>query len=257
MNENYALEDAISNLANAMRMYVEAQIRFSGLFKVDPEEAINNVDRAFEMKLERLHTLYDASKRVFPYLDNGDTSLLISIRNAIHHRDHPLFRSLNRRLHLEDGVQRWLGASFLLAKHPTTHGVRVLMSHFIRLDDIDARLNPVSASPHLDQLIKGNRAQRRLELINTQLSLPKIRERAVKDRYPNDQVYLDLMPVYVSAVCKIFKAMQACGVEFKGFDAKTYATPFTAELAVDLSQMEFERLWLRGYGALDFVPVPV
>jgi hypothetical protein len=257
LTEKFAVENAISNLANAMRIYGEAQMRFSGLFRVDPEEAIDNVDRAFEMKLERLHTLYDVSKHAFPYFDNGDTSLLISIRNAIHHRDHPLFQSLNRRLHLEDGVKRWLGASFLLAKHPTTHGGKILMSHFVRLDDIDARIDPLTGSPYLDQSVTGNRAKRRLEVVNAQLGLPRIRDRAVQDRYPSDQVYLDLMPVYVSAVCKIFKAMKAAGVEFKGFDAKAYATPFTTELAVDLSEMEFKRLWLRGYGVLDLVPFPV
>jgi hypothetical protein len=150
----YAIEDAISSLANAMRMYGETQMRFPKLFKVDPEEAIDNVDRAFEAKLERFHTLYDASKNIFPYFDCGDASLLIAIRNAIHHRDHPLFQSLNRRLHLQDGVQRWLGASFLLSKHATTHGGQILMSHFVRLDDIDARLDPDFGSPHVDHWSK-------------------------------------------------------------------------------------------------------
>lgn len=257
LNEIGIVEGAISNLANTMRMYVEANLRYGELFKVDPEEAIDNVDRAFEMKLEGFHTLYDVSKKIFPYFDHGDTTLLITVRNAIHHRNHPLFRSLNRRLHLEDGIERWLGASFLLASHPTSHGGKILMSHCVMLDDLDARIDPLLASPHLDKSIKGNRAMRRLEVVNSQLSLSTVRERASRDRYPNDQVYLDLMPIFVSAVCKVFKAMKAAGIGFKGYDAKTYATPFTEELAVDLSKLEFNRLWLRGYGPLDLSPVPV
>jgi hypothetical protein len=257
LTEKKIIEGAISNLANTMRLYVEANLRFGELLKVDPEEAIDNVDRAFEMKLEAFHTLYDVSKKIFPYFDHGDTTLLITIRNAIHHRNHPLFRSLNRRLHLEGGVERWLGASFLLSSHPTRHGGNLSMSHYVRLDDLDARIDASVASPHLDKLTKGDNAIRRLEIINDHLGLAKIRARATQDRYPNDQVYLNLMPIFVSSVCKVFQAMKAAGIGFNGFDAETYATPFTTELEVELSELEFERLWFRGYGCLDLIPVPL
>lgn len=240
-----------------MRICGEANWRFSEIFKVDPEEAIDNVDRAFEMKLEAFHTLYDVSKDVFPYFEHADTALLIAVRNAIHHRNHPLFRTLNYRLHIQDGVERWLGASFLLANHPTRHGGEIRMSHYVRLDDLDARLDPSVASPHLDSFINGSKVEKRSELINKQLSLQIIRTRASQERYPGDQVYLDLMPIFVSAVCKIFKAMEKAGIGFKGFDASTFATPFTSELAVDLNHLNFKRLWLRGYGPLDLIPIPV
>ncbi|MBY5831088.1 hypothetical protein ELH48_08210 [Rhizobium ruizarguesonis] len=240
-----------------MRICVEAHWRFSEIFKVDREEAIDNVDRAFEMKLEAFHTLYDVSKDMFPYFDHADAALLIAVRNAIHHRNHPLFRTLNHRLHIEDGVDRWLGASFLLANHATRHGGEIRMSHYVRLDDLDARLDPSAASPHLDGFIKGGKAEKRFDLINKPLSLQIIRTRASQERYPVDQVYLDLMPIFVSAVCKVFKAMEKAGIGFKGFDALTYATPFTSELEVDLNHLDFKRLWLRGYGPLDLIPIQV
>jgi hypothetical protein len=63
------------------------------------------------------------------------------------------------------------------------------------------------------------------------------------------------MPIYVAATCRVFKALQEAGVEFTGFDAGAYLAPFTTELAVDLSQLEFRRLWLRGFGPLDLVPI--
>lgn len=239
-----------------MRMYGEAQMEFAELFNVDPEEAIDNVDRAFEAKLERFHSLYDASKSIFPYFESGETSLLIAIRNAVHHRDHPLFHSLNRRLHLQDEGKRWLGASFLIGRHPTTHGEQIPMSHLVRLDDIDARLDPDFGSTHVDRLVKGDKARQRFKVINDHLNLGSIRAQALKNRYPRDQVYLDLMPVYVAATCKVFKALKKAGIEFIGFDAKTYFTPFTTELAVDLSHVDFSRLRLRGLGPLDLVPVP-
>lgn len=257
MNKNL-IEEAISKLANAMRIYSEAHLKYAHLFKIDPEEAINNIDRLFEMKLEAFHTLYDVSKDVFKYFDYGDTALLILVRNAIHHRDHPLFYSLNWHLHLESGGKNWLGASFLLASHPTVHGGRLPMSHYVRLDDLDARIDPSLASPYIAKRSnKPEKAIEQFEVINSQLNLAKIRKRASEDRYPNDQIYLNLMPIFVSAICKVFKAMKAAEIGFKGLDAATYLRPFTTEISVDCSRLDFERLWFRGYGDLDLIPIPI
>lgn len=79
MTANVAIEAAISTLANSMRLYGEAQMRFVDLLGVDREEAINNVDRTFEAKLEAFHTLFDVSKAIFPYFDHGDTAILIAV----------------------------------------------------------------------------------------------------------------------------------------------------------------------------------
>ncbi|AJR23045.1 hypothetical protein TZ53_03970 [Sphingobium sp. YBL2] len=62
--------------------------------------------------------------------------------------------------------------------------------------------------------------------------------------------------LFVSATCKVFKAMEGAGIAFKGFDARTYRTPFTSELAIDLDRHEFSQLILRGWGQLDLIPVP-
>lgn len=258
LDSSIIVENAISALANTMRICGEAHMRFGDLFKIDPEEAIDNIDRSFEMMLESFHTLYDVSKYLFPYFEHGDTALVIAVRNAIHHRDHPLFRSLRRRLHLDrGGVERWLGASFLLASHPTRHGALIRMSHHVRLDDLDARLDPSRASPYLDTFVNVTKAADRFVLIESQLGLPAIREFRSRHRYPDDQTYLDLGPIFVSAICRVFKAMIAAGINFRDFDASTYVGPFTTEIEVDLSSQDFKQLRLRGWGPLDLIPIPI
>lgn len=236
------VERAIGVLANTMRLYVEAHIRFRELFDVDREEAINNLDRAFEAKLNAFHSLYDVSKRLFSYFDHGDTALLIAVRNALHHHENPLFHSFLSRLYLEDGLTRWQGASFLLASYPTRHGAPVMMSHPIRLDDLYARLDPTRASPHLDTHVKGSRAMERLLLIEHDLALDDVRQKGAVEHYPESQVYVDLMPVITSAVCRVFKALKAAGVTFKGDDAQTYEKPFTSEIDIDLQSPTFNTL---------------
>jgi hypothetical protein len=235
---NSAVESAISTLANTMRLYVESHMRFAGLFQVDREEAVNNLDRAFEAKLEAFHTLYDVSKRLFRYFDYADTTLLIAVRNAIHHRDHPLFRSLYSRLFLDDPLP-WVGASLLLVSYPTLHGAPIRMNHYVRLDDLDARLNPKIRSQHLEAVMSSYKAERRFAMIEHQLSLDVIRLKGSSQRFPDDQIYLDMMPIFTSAVCRVFKAMNSAGVVFKGFDAKTYMEPFISEIEVDLGHPIF------------------
>jgi hypothetical protein len=58
------------------------------------------------------------------------------------------------------------------------------------------------------------------------------------------------MPIFVSAVCKVFKVLKAAGIAFKGFDAATYVIPFTSELVVDLRTPVFRQLRVGGLGSL-------
>lgn len=237
-----AIERAVAVLANTMRLYGEAHMRFPGLFDVDREEAIDNLDRAFEAKLNAFHSLYEVSGKLFPYLDFGDTALLIGVRNALHHNDHPLFHSFLSRLYLEDGFDSWSEATFLLAKHPTRHGASIPMTHHVRLDDIDARLDPARASPFLAPRLKGAKAIARFEVIDRGLALPLIRRQGDLGRFPEDQVYLDLIPVFVSAICRVFTTLQSAGVTFRGFDAQAYLAPFTTEIEVDLHAPGFRSM---------------
>jgi len=44
---------------------------------IDLEEAIDNLDSAFEAKLEAFHSLYGVDKDDFDYFANADTAVLI------------------------------------------------------------------------------------------------------------------------------------------------------------------------------------
>ncbi len=85
-------------------------------------------------------------------------------------------------------------------------GAPIRMSHHVRLDDLDARLDPSRASPYLDSSLGGTKAADRFTLINTRLRLPMISKFRSEHRYPEDQTCVDLMPIFVSAVSKAFKA---------------------------------------------------
>lgn len=234
-------QQAIKKLANSMRIYVETHFDFQRLKNIDKEEAVDNLDRAFEAKLEAFHSLYDVSKTDIDYFAHGDTAALILLRNAIHHRDHLLFRSWNQDMALNDGYKQYLGAQFLLAGYDVLDSP-ARMRYFYKLEDFYLRVDEKLGSPYLEKRMGAANRRKLIGQLDTDLHFSDIKQRAKGDRYPDGQVYINVMPIFISAVCRVFKALKEKGVEFVGFDAKAYEEPFTNELEVDFSKVVYEPL---------------
>jgi len=211
------VQRAWEGLSNTMRVYVEARLGFEQLRRIDQEEAINNVDRAFEAKLEKFHALYDVTKELpgFDHFGHGDTSLIIVLRNAIHHRDHDLFVSWNALVGLNHGTAKLAGAAFLMAS--TTPGSDALTSRFyFRLQDFYDRLG----SPKVK-----NPAQLKT-MWDAELKYADIRSKGVAERYPTEQVYVDVMPAFITAIGRTSRWLEASGFQPGGSDGATYFKHF-------------------------------
>lgn len=229
---------AIDKLANSMRLYVEATIHFERLKNIDLEEAINNLDRAFEAKLEAFHSLYDVTREDFTYFDNADTATLILLRNAIHHRNHLLFRSWNHEMLLNDGLKKNLGAEFLLVSHNIVNAAHT-MKFFYKIDDLFARVDSSIKSPYLENKLSLSNRNKFLFQLKNELSFDSILSYAKDNRYPSSQVYINIIPIFISAVCKVFKSLKSKGIVFKGYDSRVYEEPFTNEIEVDLNTLNY------------------
>lgn len=234
-------EQAIKKLANSMRIYVETHIDFQRLKSIDIEEAVDNLDRAFESKLEAFHSLYDVTKGDFDYFSYADTASLILMRNAIHHRDHLLFQSWNHNMALDQGYKNHLGAEFLLAGYAVLDSP-ARMRYFYKLEDFYLRIDESLQSPYIESRMGSKNRKKLLNQLESELNFQVIKQKAETERYPIKQVYINVMPIFISAVCRVFTALKEKGVEFKGFDAKAYETPFTNELTVDFSKVIYEPL---------------
>lgn len=229
------LQHAIKKLSNSMRIYGETHLNFQKLVCIDKEEAIDNLDRAFESKLEAFHSLYDVSKAHLDYFAYADTASLILVRNAIHHRDHLLFRSWNQEMALDEGFRNYLGYGFLLVDYPTL-GAPSKMRYFYKIEDFYHRIDDVMASPYLEKIMGPVKRRKLLDQINSDLFFSEIKRCAESKGCPLKQVYVNLIPIFVSATCRVFRALKDAGVEFKGFDANAYKEPFTNELDVNFSK---------------------
>ncbi|WP_290012540.1 hypothetical protein [Proteus terrae] len=234
-------QQAIKKLANSMRIYVEAHINFQRLINIDKEEAIDNLDRAFEAKLEAFHSLYDVSKNDVDYFSHGDTATLILLRNAIHHRDHMLFKSWNHEMALDDGYKQYRGAKFLLVEYDVL-GRAPCMRYFYRLEDFYLRIDETLGSPYIEQRMGAMNRRKLMNQLNSELHFSDIMNRAKSESYPDSQIYINVMPIFISATCRVFKVLKKNGIEFVGFDAMAYEKPFTNELEVDFSKITYTSL---------------
>jgi hypothetical protein len=229
------LQQAVRKLANSMRIYGETHCDFQRLKYIDKEEAIDNLDRAFESKLEAFHSLYDVSKDQIDYFSNGDTASLILMRNAIHHRDHLLFKSWNHEMALDEKYKKYLGAEFLLVDYPVL-GAPSKMRYFYKLEDFYLRMDENLNSPYLEKKMGAAKRISLLGRMDSELSFLDIKKYAESERYPIGQVYINVLPIFISATCRIFSTLKKNGLTFSGFDAKVYEEPFTNELEVDFSK---------------------
>lgn len=229
------LQLAVRKLANSMRIYGEAHCDFQRLKYIDKEEAIDNLDRAFESKLEAFHSLYDVSKNQVDYFSSADTASLILMRNAIHHRDHLLFKSWNHEVALDEKYKNYLGAEFLLVDYPVL-GAPSKMRYFYKLEDFYLRLDDSLSSPYLEKKMGAAKRASLLDTMDSELSFLEIKKYAKSEKYPIGQIYINIIPIFISATCRVFSTLKKNGFTFSGFDAKVYEEPFTNELEVDFSK---------------------
>ncbi|RKI35453.1 hypothetical protein D7Y27_31725 [Corallococcus sp. AB004] len=230
--ETTPVQRAWEGLANTMRLYVESSLRFRELLAIDKEEAVKNIDMAMEAKLEKFHALYDLTKgdKPFDYFGHGDTSLLIVMRNAIHHHhDHSLFESWNARIGLNDGFKQLSGAEFLLGSTTPEYDV-ITRRNYYRLDDFYERLKHSSVK-------NPNRIR---AMWDAELKFAAIARAGVVGRYPANQVYVDVMPSFIGAVRRVRGWLAATGFTPAGADGNTYFRSFSEPAMVQ--ELGYKRL---------------
>ncbi|EME4725357.1 MULTISPECIES: hypothetical protein [Acinetobacter calcoaceticus/baumannii complex] len=241
-NERFIIEHAVGRLCNALRIFGEEHIRFPSLVEVDKEEAVNNYDRAFELILENFHTLYDVSKKYFNFFEFADSALLILLRNAIHHRDHNLFKSWNAQMVLNDGYQKFYGASFLLCSYKPIDDDAHVMKYYYKLEDILDRLDRTRNSPYRDNHLSQANSVKQLKLLNDQLGFSKIIEYGQKERYPLGQIYINMLPILNGALKRVFERLLQIGIKPIGYDDEIYLKHFTTEGFFDFDEVLFTNL---------------
>jgi hypothetical protein len=232
---------ALDKLSNSMRIYSEICVGFDRLKLIDREEAIDNLDRAFEAKLEAFHSLYDVSKSEFEYFNNAETALLILLRNAIHHRDHTLFHSWNYEMFHNNGLEKNHGAAFLMASHKVNDGAYT-SRYFYKLDDIFDRIDDSKKSPYLEKKMGTKNREKLLLQITKELNFSSIASQAKSERYPSCQVYINIVPIFIAAMSKVFCCFKDKGVDFSRFDSDVYVKHFTKVMDIDFKDIDFQQV---------------
>ncbi|MDO4232574.1 MAG: hypothetical protein Q4D19_10625 [Lautropia sp.] len=237
--DKISISRQVSCLSNYLRRHAEDFCSFGSLLCHDRHEAIDNFERSFESCLIAFHSVYDISKDDFKYFDHPDTTLIIAVRNALVHRRHGLFEGFLSRIWLRGGFSEFSGSSFLLVSHCSSgfcdnkHASRFVPRYYIKLDDIFLRFDPDSGSDCLDSSVGKAVVSDRFRILNDGLFLSFVRDFSRKNRYPDSHVFVDLFPVFVSAISRVFCWIKDYGVGLEGFDSSVYSDFFGKDFYLD------------------------
>jgi hypothetical protein len=67
---------------------------------------------------------------------------------------------------------------------------------------------------------------------------------ATSERYPSKQVYLNIVPIFISAMSKVFCCFKDKGVDFSRFDSDVYVEHFTKVIDIDFKDIDFKQIRL-------------
>lgn len=236
------VSSAADRLSNALRLYAEASINSKALFSVDKEEAIDNLDRAFDGILNGFHSMYDAmiaAKLELNWHAHGDTAACILVRNARHHNAEGLFDSWNSIMLKRGGLGRMAGAAFLLVGYQLVGEGGWVSEYYVPFDDFKKRLEMPASRIKDPAAIAA--------LFDRECGFAAIRDQASKERYPANQVYLNMIPIVMNAATRVYSTIRAAGVELSGFDSTTYADHFADNRLTTLTAPTFKSIRVTGY----------
>lgn len=193
---------------------------FASLYEVDRPDAVTGQDRALEAKLEKFHTLYDVTKELpgFDYFDHADTSLLIVLRNALHHRDHALFVSWEAFVLAHEETKKLPSNKYLFASI-TPESEQIVVRYYLPLDDFKQRLT----SPK----IRNSAAIG--AMWDQDLRFADMTAVANREGFDVASVYVDVMPAFISAMHRVRGWLAATDFVPSGSDGRIYYRSFGDE----------------------------
>lgn len=81
-----------------------------------------------------------------------------------------------------------------------------------------------------------------LQMWNAELSFSTITDKGKAERYPEQQIYVDVMPIFISAVARALGWMALSGIRSMGFDGETFARHFSGIEAPDMKAPDFSEV---------------
>lgn len=222
------LINKINELSTEMRIYNEQRFK-KYLIEVDKEEYITNLINSQKSMLEKYHALYDQLKpytNKFNYFDYGECILIVEIRNIVHHSLYPL-RNWLESMMLHDRFRKYNGAEFLLANYEGYDVIqRPLVEIYFNYEDIVIYNSQ-----------KANQSKNNLSKYAKDLSFNIIKEYADSERYPYKQIYINIMPIILNSLKKVYSFISS---EFNiipddlNYDGNVYFSMITSEDDLDI-----------------------
>ncbi|MEJ6393842.1 hypothetical protein V8J82_11280 [Gymnodinialimonas sp. 2305UL16-5] len=202
------INDAYDEFCRALRRLPEAIFGFSSLAKVDLDEAVGNLDSAVYQVLSCYHSLADASRGTYDWMDQPGARTLIGIRNARHHNLGSRIRgfvSMAFRGQISSTQSYWT-----VAYQPES---QTSLPHY--LPDI------VEFLEHKENRLSKKRASEILDYLQVRETVEHFKSRGIEP----SRLFFNLMPI-ISNGAKISIDAMGSDLEVLSFDGEVYLDHF-------------------------------
>ena len=210
---NYAYDE----YCHALRRLPEAIFNFSSLAKVDLDEAVGNLDHATYQVLSCYHSLADASRDTYDWMDLPGARTLIGIRNARHHNLGSRVRgfvSMAFRGQISSKQSYWM-----VAYQPE---IQSSLPHY--LPDI------IEFLEHKDNRLSKKRAAEILDYLQVCQAVDHFKSRGIEP----SNVFINLMPIISNGAKIAIDAMRS-DLEVLSFDGEVCLDHFPSIDYIDMA----------------------
>jgi hypothetical protein len=186
---------AFEDLAQALRVLLEARYRSNDLFSVDFAEAVGNIENGITGVLNSFHSLYDAMQKDgigsrVDWYGSAELCLVLALRNARHHNVCSKVRTIFR-YHLD-------------TVDPPTDRKRYLMIDFEPGEEDASTFDVPLSIGDLQQLLALPSNVSRLRsgtsnLINEYINMPAINAKAASLHLSPADCFFNVIPLIVNA----------------------------------------------------------
>ncbi len=202
-NKNY-ISIAFEELAQSLRILLEANFNAQKLIFVDKAEAIGNIETAVTNVLNSFASLYDAINKQLVdipinWYSSEPLSFILAIRNARHHNHANRIRILHT-YHNQESENPQTMTQYILVNFPAMEEGAHTFEVYLSWSDLNELIT------HLKS--ESKRMQKTGNMIWNYLNAERFSEYSKMYNVSEDKIFFNLVPLIVNAAIKIVPLIQ-------------------------------------------------
>ena len=229
--------DAFEEIAHSLRILVEAYIGSKDLMKIDPDEAVGNIEHALTASLNAFASLFDAIMKEqrgnsIDWYEIPELAIILILRNARHHNHAKKIRTVYS-YYMQEDKYCTNSINYLFVKAPTLQ-----MPYNFKIMEIYISWGDFS------RLLEMSRKESKIHdstkrLVQIYMNSENISAYAKQNEVTAESVFVDIVPLIINAGIKATSLIKDL-VKIRSCESDEFLNLFSDDLMpIDICKHEF------------------